>query len=61
MSEKDYSKFLVRLTPKVRALLDVAHIDLEVPRAQIINNALKDYLKRYDNAGINARLDRLVK
>lgn len=61
MAENDYSRFLVRLTPKVRALLDVAHQDLEMPRAQIINNALKDYLKRYNNADINVRLNRLVK
>ena len=61
MSEKDYSRFLVRLSPKVRKLLDIAHADLEVPRAQIINTALKEYLKRYNNADLNVRLDRLAK
>ena len=61
MSEKDYSRFLVRLSPKVRKLLDIAHTDLEVPRAQIINTALKEYLKRYNNVDINSRLDRLAK
>lgn len=61
MSETDYNKFLVRLSPKVRVLLDKAHIDLEVPRAQIVNTALKEYLKRYNNYDINGRLDRLSK
>ena len=61
MSEKDYSRFLVRLSPKVRKLLDIAYADLEVPRAQIINTALKEYLKRYNNVDLNVRLDRLAK
>lgn len=59
MAASDYSNFLVRLTPKTRALLDAAHKDKEVPRAHIINNALKSYLKEYNNSDINLRLNAL--
>lgn len=61
MAASKYNSFLVRLTPKVRDLLDVAHKDMEMPRAHIINNALKDYLKRYNNIDIHNKLDRLTK
>jgi hypothetical protein len=40
MAASDYNNFLVRLTPKSRALLDIASKELEMPRAHIINNAL---------------------
>jgi hypothetical protein len=59
MAASDYSNFLVRLTPKTRALLDAAHNDKEMPRAHIINNALKSYLKEYNNADLNDRLNKL--
>jgi hypothetical protein len=59
MAASDYSNFLVRLTPKTRALLDAASKDKEMPRAHIINNALKSYLKEYNNADINSRLNAL--
>ena len=59
MAANDYSNFLVRLTPKTRALLDAAHKDKEMPRAHIINNALKSYLKEYNNADLNDRLNKL--
>jgi hypothetical protein len=59
MAASDYSNFLVRLTPKTRALLDAAHKDKEMPRAHIINNALKSYLKEYNNVDINLRLNAL--
>ena len=61
MAVNKYSNFLVRLTPKVRDLLDVAHKDMEMPRAHIINAALKDYLKRYNAIDIHNKLDRLTK
>ena len=61
MIKKEYNRFLVRLSPKIRELLDIAHVDLEMTRAQIINAALKEYLKRYNNTDINTRLDRLAK
>lgn len=59
MPENEYSKFLVRLTPKTRAMLDAAHKDKEMPRAHIVNLALKSYLKEYSNASINERLNAL--
>ena len=59
MAVNEYSNFLVRLTPKTRALLDAAHKDKEMPRAHIINMALKQYLKEYNNADINSRLNAL--
>ena len=46
MAASDYNNFLVRLTPKSRALLDIASRELEMPRAHIINNALKSYLNK---------------
>lgn len=55
----EHKGFLVRLTPKTRALLDAAHEDKEMPRAHIINQALKVYLKEYNNADLNARIDSL--
>jgi hypothetical protein len=59
MAASDYSNFLVRLTPNTRSLLDFASTDKEIPRAHIINNALKSYLKEYNNADINSRLNAL--
>lgn len=59
MAACDYKSFLVRLTPKTRALLDAAHLDKEMPRAHIINQALKVYLKEYNNVDLNARLNAL--
>lgn len=59
MAASDYKSFLVRLTPKTRALLDAAHIDKEMPRAHIINQALKVYLKEYNNVDLNTRLNSL--
>ncbi len=59
MATDQYRSFLVRLTPKTRALLDAAHEDREMPRAHIINQALKVYLKEYNNIDINARIDAL--
>jgi len=59
MAADKYKSFLVRLTPKTRALLDAAHEDKEMPRAHIINQALKVYLKEYNNVDLNARIDAL--
>ena len=59
MAANDYKSFLVRLTPKTRALLDAAHVDKEMPRAHIINQALKVYLKEYNRFDLNAKLDAL--
>jgi hypothetical protein len=61
MAAKDYNNFLVRLTPKSRALLDIASHELEMPRAHIINNALKSYLSKYNDGSINERINRLAK
>lgn len=61
MAVNEYNNFLVRLTPKVRELLDAAHKDLEMPRAHIINNALKKYLERYNATNIDAKLNRMTK
>lgn len=61
MAASDYNNFLVRLTPKSRALLDIAHKELEMPRAHIINNALKSYLSKYNDNSLNERLSRLNK
>jgi len=62
MPANEYSHFLVRLTPKVRALLDRASEDMEVPRAHLINFALKSYLgSKYSENNINNKIDRLVK
>lgn len=62
MAANEYSHFLVRLTPKVRALLDRASEDMEVPRAHLINFALKSYLgSKYSENNINNKIDRLVK
>ena len=59
MAVNEYNKFLVRLTPKTRAMLDAAHKDKEMPRAHIVNLALKSYLKEYSNVDLNARLNSL--
>jgi len=59
MAVEKHKGFLVRLTPKTRALLDAAHEDKEMPRAHIINQALKVYLKEYNNVDLNARIDAL--
>jgi metal-responsive CopG/Arc/MetJ family transcriptional regulator len=59
MAVNNYSNFLVRINPKSRALLDAAAKDKEMPRAHIINNALKSYLKEYNNSSINERLNAL--
>jgi hypothetical protein len=59
MAVNEYNKFLVRLTPKTRAMLDAAHKDKEMPRAHIVNLALKSYLKEYSNTSINERLNAL--
>jgi len=40
-------------------LLDAAHVDKEMPRAHIINQALKVYLKEYNNVDLNTRLNAL--
>lgn len=61
MAASDYSNFLVRLTPKTRALLEAAHEEMEMPRAHIINNALKSYLNKYNNGSLNERINRLAK
>jgi hypothetical protein len=62
MPANEYNNFLVRLTPKVRLLLDRAKEDLEIPRAHIINLALKSYLNpKYGDDSINNKIDRLVK
>jgi hypothetical protein len=61
MAASDYNNFLVRLTPKSRALLDIAHQELEMPRAHIINNALKSYLSKYNDGSLNERINRLAK
>ena len=62
MAANEYSHFLVRLTPKVRAMLDKASEDMEVPRAHLINFALKSYLgSKYSENNINTKIDRLVK
>jgi len=61
MAVNEYNNFLVRLTPKVRAMLDAAHDDLEMPRAHIVNLALKKYLEKYSNVTIGDKIDRLVK
>jgi len=59
MAADKYKSFLVRLTPKTGALLDAAHEDKEMPRAHIMNQALKVYLKEYNNVDLNARIDAL--
>jgi hypothetical protein len=62
MAANEYSNFLVRLTPKVRAMLDKASADMEVPRAHIINFAIKAYLgSKYSENNINQKIDRMVK
>lgn len=62
MPANEYNNFLVRLTPKVRAMLDRASADMEVPRAHLINFALKSYLgSKYSENSINSKIDRLVK
>jgi predicted DNA-binding protein len=61
MAASDYNNFLVRLTPKSRALLDIASKELEMPRAHIINNALKSYLNKYNDGSLNERINRLAK
>jgi hypothetical protein len=62
MPANEYNNFLVRLTPRVRAMLDRAKEDLEMPRAHIINIALKSYLgAKYGENNINNKIDRLVK
>lgn len=62
MPANEYRNFLVRLTPKVSAMLDKASSDLEMPRAHIINFALKSYLGgKYSENNINNKIDRLVK
>lgn len=62
MPANEYSNFLVRLTPKVRALLDKASEDMEIPRAHLINFALKSYLgNKYNENSINNKIDRLIK
>ena len=62
MPANEYNNFLVRLTPRVRTMLDRAKEDLEMPRAHIINLALKSYLgAKYGDNSINNKIDRLVK
>ncbi len=62
MAANEYSNFLVRLTPKVRVMLDKASADMEIPRAHIINFAIKAYLgSKYSENNINQKIDRMVK
>lgn len=62
MAANEYSNFLVRLTPKVRAMLDKASVDMELPRAHIINFAIKAYLgSKYSENSIHNKIDRMVK
>jgi hypothetical protein len=62
MAKNEYNNFLVRLTPKVRAMLDKASADMEVPRAHIINFALKAYLgSKYSENSLNHKIDRMLK